>query len=84
MLVGIHNHYRASIHDLQLFLPANMICDIQPMDQAVSATFRIYYISRTVSGALWAMNKKYGPPVNKFWTGYIWMRSIILKTPGLI
>jgi len=60
-----------------------MICDIQPMDQAVAATFRIYYISKIVSGALWATDKKYRPTTNKFWTGYIWMRSVILKTPGL-
>jgi hypothetical protein len=60
-----------------------MICDIQPMDPAVAATFRLYYISRIVSGALWAKDKKYGPTVNKFWRGYIWMRTVILKTPGL-
>jgi len=34
-----------------------MICDVQPMDQAVAATFKIYYISRIVSGGLWATDK---------------------------
>jgi len=66
-----------------VFLPANVIRDVQPMDQAVAATFRTHYISRIVSGALSATDKKYGPTANKFWTGYIWMTLIILKIPGL-
>jgi hypothetical protein len=51
------------------------------MEQAVAATFRIY-ISRIISGALWATDKKYRPTTNKFCRGYIWMRSIVLTTPG--
>jgi hypothetical protein len=47
------------------------------MDQAVVATFRIYNIPT------WATDKKYGPTANKYWTGYISMRSIILKTPAV-
>jgi hypothetical protein len=52
------------------------------MDQAVADTFRIY-ISRIINGVLWATDKKYGPSTNKFGRGYIWMKSIILKTLGM-
>jgi hypothetical protein len=53
------------------------------MDQAATATFKMYYVSRTISGAVWATDKKDGPIMNKFWRGYIWMQSIILETPSL-
>jgi hypothetical protein len=42
------------------------------MVQAVTAIFRMYYVSRIISRAIWATDKNAGPILNVFWNGCIW------------
>jgi hypothetical protein len=53
-----------------VFMPPNTSCDIQPMDQTVIATFKRYYIRRTINQAIRATDKEGGPTLKEFWKGY--------------
>lgn len=56
-----------------IFLPPNTTSEIQPMDQTVIATFKRYYMRRTVSQAIKAIDKEGGPNLKEFWKNYnIW------------
>ena len=56
-----------------MFLPPNTTSKIQPMDQTVIATFKRYYMRRTISQAIRATEKEDGPTLKEFWKGYsIW------------
>jgi hypothetical protein len=56
-----------------VFLPPNTSGDIQPMDQTVIATFKRYYMRRTINQANRATDKEGGPTLKEFWKSYnIW------------
>ncbi|CAM4463223.1 unnamed protein product [Lepidochelys kempii] len=53
-----------------LFLPPNTASLLKPMDQGVMATFRTYYLQRTVSMLRKEMAGEGKPSVKEFWKSY--------------
>lgn len=51
-----------------IFMQANPTHVIEPLDQSVVATFKLYYVRRTFAGAV-AENEKH-TSLREFWCGY--------------
>ncbi len=52
------------------FLPPNTTSLIQPMDQGVIATFKAYYLRRTLAQAIQATKGENAPSLTEFWKSY--------------
>jgi hypothetical protein len=58
-----------------VFLPPNTTSLLQLMDQTVIATFKRYYVRRTITHVIAATGNEASPTLKEFWKGYnIWNR----------